>query len=101
MTINHMSSLGHVLDMVRRDKENRELRGKFAKKNTIQNQRVLKSKKKVEDISLSKIENIRADVERKNRADDNAMSKSMLIMISACVIIVVISFFILSALGWL
>ena len=96
-----MSSIGHVLDMVRRDKENRELRKKFGNKNSIQNQQVLKSRKKVQNISLSEIENIRTNVEKKKKDDDNIMSKSMMIMIVGCVVIVVILFFIMSVIGWI
>jgi len=94
-----MSSIGHVLDMVRRDKENRELRKKFGNRNPEANQHVLKSKKDVKDISLSEIENIRSDIEKKNKEDENVMSKNMMIMLLGSVVIVIIIFFILLVLG--
>ena len=95
-----MSSIGHILDMVRRDKENRELRKKFGNRKPESNQHVLKSRKDAKDISLSKIENIRADIEKKNHDDENAMSKNMIIMLLGSLVMVIISFFILLAIGW-
>ena len=96
-----MSSIGHVLDMVRRDKENRELRKKFGNRKHDANQHVLKSRKNVKDISLSEVENIRADIEKKSKEDENVMSKNIMIVLLGSVVVVIISFFILSVIGWL
>ena len=96
-----MSSAGHVLDMIRRDKENRELRKKIGNMRPAANQHVLKSQKKVKDVSISEIENIRADIEKKNKEDKSVMSKNIMIILFISVVIVIILFFILSVLGWL
>ena len=95
-----MSSIGHVYDMVRRDKENRELRKKFSNRSSIKDQCVLKSEKEIKDISLEEIEGIREKIDSKNKIDETATLKSLIIMLLGCVIIAAITFYILYVIGW-
>ena len=76
-----MSSIGHVLDMVRRDKENRESREKFSHRNSAKDQSVLKSNKNIKDISLNELEDIRGKVNSKNKTDETVIGKNVIIMV--------------------
>ena len=95
-----MSSIGHVLDMVRRDKENRALRKDLRKRNSAKGQCVLKSNKETIEISLEGLEDIRAKVESKKKNDEYAMGKNLILLLLVGVVIVVITFYLLSVIGW-
>ena len=95
-----MSSVGHVLDMLRRDKENRELRKNFSKRNSIKDQCVLKSEKSINYISLEEMEDIKEKVDSKNRTDEMAMGKEVIMMLLGCAVVVAVSFCILYVIGW-
>ena len=95
-----MSSIGHVLDMVRRDKENRALRKNFRKRNSAKGQSVFKSNRETREISLDELEDIRKKVESKHKNDEYAMGKNLILLLLGGVVIVVITFYLLSVLGW-
>ena len=96
-----MSSIGHVLDMVRRDKENRDLRKNFSKRSTSKDQCVLKSDKDIRDVPVDEIVDIRKKMDAKHRNDEYMMGKNMILVLLGGVIIVLITFYILSVIGWL
>ena len=86
--------------MVRRDKENRELRKNFSNRSLTKDQCVLKSNKDIKDISIAEMEDIRKKVKSKNKVDEAIMVKSVIITLLCCMIIVAVIFYILSVIGW-
>ena len=92
-----MSSIGHVSDMIRRNKENRELRKSFSNRSSTKDQCVLKSKKDIKDISLEEMEDIREKIDSKTIMDEIVPVKSLLIMLLCSFLAAVIIFIIMLA----
>ena len=93
-----MSYGGHIADMIRRDRENRELR-RSLRHNDIFSDAVLGKKIDYSKLTLSKLEEIKKKTEEKEINETKALKSSMIRIGAICLFLVIVLFILFKIAG--
>lgn len=91
-----MSFAGHVFDMIRRNKENHELRKNITTGRSDMSKSILGSYQKINRISVSELDEINKKIKEKKIQDDSRMTRDILKVVSVCLIIVLLIFLLIN-----
>ena len=96
-----MSSAGHVYDMIRRDKENRETRKRITKGRKADLAKCTLGQHKIDysNVSLSEMEEIVKMTDEKSKNDSYMMNKITIIFLFAGIILIGFTIYILRKTG--
>ena len=95
-----MSFAGHVYDMIRRDKENREMRKRNAENRKDRfSKNVFKGKVDYSRVSLSELEEVTKNTKEKTGKDNEIIGRNMLIFLLVGIITGIICVLVLRKMG--
>lgn len=85
-----MSFAGHIHDMIRRDKENRELRKNLRGRMKANQKGIIGSYRNCDHVAPEELDKIRKGLKEKSLWDENRMGKEFVIFLLAGIVIILL-----------